>query len=326
MCSRKDTVLISIIVPVYNVERYLVRCIESILNQTYKTIEIILVNDGSMDNSGVICDNYAKKNKNIVVIHKKNEGAAIARNIGIAAAKGEYIGFVDGDDYIEPTMFEQLLGIMLKNRVKLSLCNFFCQDEEGDFIELNESIPIETEVISAREALLRLQLCNGWPYVVPWNKLYHKSLVSPNYFPAGKYYEDEFVIAQLFWSAEEIACTNSKEYHYIYMRKSGSTESNSLIRRMDALEALYFRCMFYQKIGQVDLIKEERAAYFTLLEKYSILPEATSKEMKLRLKQLQKMYGEIPGRRVSENIKWILFKLSPKFEYKLIHFIRRIKH
>lgn len=325
MYSGKDTILISVIVPVYNVERYLERCIESILNQTYKNIEIILVNDGSVDGSGVICDNYAMKNENIEVIHKKNEGAALARNVGIATAKGEYIGFVDGDDYVEPTMFEQLLEVMRKNKVRLSICNFFCQDEDGNQIELNESVPIENEVISAREASLRLQLRNGWPYVVPWNKLYHKSLVNSNYFPAGKYYEDEFVIAQLFWNAKEVACTNSKEYHYIYMRKSGATESNNLIRRMDALEAIYLRCMFYQKIGQIDLIKEERAAFFTLLEKYSILEEASSEEIKLRLKQLQKMYEEIPGRRVSENIKWKLYKISPKFEYELIHFIRRVR-
>ena len=110
---------ISIIVPVYNIEEYLPRCIESILNQTYNNLELILVDDGSKDKSGEICDAYAKKDNRVVVLHKENGGSSSARNAGIAIAKGEYLGFVDSDDYIEPDMYEKMVAVIEKTGCKI---------------------------------------------------------------------------------------------------------------------------------------------------------------------------------------------------------------
>lgn len=115
---------ISIIVPVYNIEKYIVRCIESILNQTYSNLEIILVDDGSTDSSGGICDEYAKKDDRIVVIHKVNGGLSDARNAGLKVVTGDYIGYVDGDDWIDSTMYEDMLSVMEAKDIKLSICRY----------------------------------------------------------------------------------------------------------------------------------------------------------------------------------------------------------
>ena len=121
----KNNDLISVIIPIYNVEKFLSFCIDSIVNQTYKNLEIILVDDGSTDNSGKICDEYALKDNRIKVMHKQNGGVSSARNVGLNIAKGKYIGFVDSDDYVENDMFEILHNLIIKNNVDISCCNKF---------------------------------------------------------------------------------------------------------------------------------------------------------------------------------------------------------
>lgn len=116
---------ISIVVPIYNVEKYLDQCVKSIINQTYKNLEIILVNDGSIDNSGKICDKYKRQDNRVIVIHKENGGSSDARNVGIQIATGKYIGFVDSDDYIEKDMYEFLYNNMINENADISCCNRF---------------------------------------------------------------------------------------------------------------------------------------------------------------------------------------------------------
>ena len=127
--------LISIIVPVYNSEKYLEKCISSILNQTYKNIEIIIVDDGSKDKSVEICDNFSKNNKNIKVFHKKNEGVSIARNYGISKAKGDYILFIDSDDTIAKEMIYSLYNNLVDNDADISMCNIIRIDENGEYVD-----------------------------------------------------------------------------------------------------------------------------------------------------------------------------------------------
>lgn len=116
---------LSIIVPVYKVEQYLNRCVDSILNQTYRNIEIVLVDDGSPDRSGEICDRYAKSDERVKVVHKKNGGVSSARNIGFSSSTGEYIGYVDSDDYIAPTMYEDMIDVLEKNDLDIVCCDAF---------------------------------------------------------------------------------------------------------------------------------------------------------------------------------------------------------
>src|SRR5690554_80942 len=153
--------LISIIVPVYNVEKYIDRCMKSIFSQSYQNIEIILINDGSTDNSGSLCDTYLNNNSKIKVIHKTNGGVSSARNVGLELAEGEYIGFVDPDDWIEPSMYESMYNNIKKNNSEICICNYIINNSEScRKIEL----PFELEVLNKKEIL---------NYIIP-------PLISPN--------------------------------------------------------------------------------------------------------------------------------------------------
>lgn len=146
--------LISVIVPVYKVERYLCRCVDSIIAQTYTNLQIILVDDGSPDGSGAICDDYAAKDPRITVIHKENGGLSDARNAGLGAARGSYIGFVDSDDYISVDMYEKLYKAIVACNADMSVCNFRYVDENGNNMEeRNNALPVKDEVIDGMTAL-----------------------------------------------------------------------------------------------------------------------------------------------------------------------------
>lgn len=319
-----DDILISIIVPVYNVERYLHRCIDSIRLQTHKKLEIILVDDGSPDKCGAICDEYAQRDSRIVVLHKANGGLSDARNAGIAAAHGEYIGFVDSDDYIEPTMYEKLLGAAVCSGTKLTMCGFFCEHEDGSLDEINAVSLIPDRVLGAEELFVKLSEGNGWFFTVAWNKLYHRSLLNPNFYPKGKLHEDEFVIAPLIWNAQKVRCIPDKCYHYIYMRNGSITAKKTSYRHLDALEAFCTRCLFYHSIGKDQYMTEDRAYCFTLLEKYAIEPESST-DMRTRIQEITYLYSSIPVMRMSERFKLFLFKLNPKLEYWLVHKARELR-
>ena len=146
--------LISIVVPIYNTEKYLKRCIESILNQTYQNLEVILVNDGSLDKSGQICNEYAKRDKRIKVIHKENTGSAESRNIGIKYATGKLIGFVDSDDYIDKNMYEMLYKDLKKHDAEIAICNIQMVNEKFSKLKENKEEPIR--ILDKKEALYSL--------------------------------------------------------------------------------------------------------------------------------------------------------------------------
>ena len=180
--------LISIIVPVYNVEKYLKRCIESITNQTYKNIEIILVDDGSTDNSSKICDEYKNKDKRIKVIHKTNGGISSARNRGLDIAKGDYIGFVDSDDYISPNMYEILYKELINNKVDISSCDsIIFKDNDIQFKKIESYKKYIMNKLEAIETLIRN---NNNVNPSAWNKLYKKKLFKNVRYPEGYVYED----------------------------------------------------------------------------------------------------------------------------------------
>lgn len=147
--------MISVIVPIYRVEKYLSRCIESILNQSYKDIEVFLVDDGSPDNCGEICDRYARKDNRITVIHQKNAGVSAARNAGLNRAKGEYIGFVDPDDYIAVDMYDKMLTSLEKERANLAICGYNYIDESGNIDEKRIYQLAKNELITQKQLMSR---------------------------------------------------------------------------------------------------------------------------------------------------------------------------
>ena len=314
--------LISVIVPVFEAKENIHRCVDSLLKQTYENLEIILVDDGSTDGSSKICDEYEKKYSNIRVIHKENEGPGSARDQGIESAIGEYIGFIDSDDYAYPDMYKKLWNAIQTTNTKLAICGFDCvySDESvvKEFVEYN---PISQGIFGAKELLPRIVQTNGWAYVVPWNKLYHRDLIDSSFFPKDKKYEDEYGIAQLIYRAEKIVCLSSSEYHYYYMRKGGQTEGARMIDRLDALEALYRRCMFYHEKGLDELIYDNRTILFRELENYYLGIDNKDSIIRARLKQISNWYGEIPGRKINETIRWYLLRIAPKLENKIISFM-----
>lgn len=239
--SKNDQSLISIIVPVYKVEKYLRRCIESILNQTYTNIEVILVDDGSPDDCPAICDEYAQKDSRIIVIHKENGGLSDARNAGLNIAKGKFIGFVDSDDYIAPDMYQILITAALTNNADITLCNYTRVNEENIKIE---SLQYATDKkYSKSEFIQELIQPYGSYYVVVWNKLYRNTIFEDLRFPIGKQHEDEYVIHYMIDSSSVIVSV--KDTLYYYLQRQGSIMSGEFnVKNLDYGEALLDRYYF----------------------------------------------------------------------------------
>ncbi len=209
----KET-LLSVIIPVYNVEEYLVKCVDSILGQTYQNLEVILVNDGSTDTSGSICDAFVPKDSRVRVIHKENGGLSSARNAGLDAAKGEYISFIDSDDWIEPNAYAHLLGLMERCQVKL-VCGGN-MDVYGETGERKLGLtPEKEEVITAEEMVGRMFLWQGCDSSV-CDKIFHRSLLENFRFPEGKVSEDVAITYKIVLGAETVAMSNLPFYNYYH--------------------------------------------------------------------------------------------------------------
>ena len=213
--------LISVIVPVYNVEEYLPKCIESIISQTYKNIEIILVDDGSTDRSGRICEEYAQKDDRIIVLHKENGGLSDARNCGINIATGDWVQFVDSDDYIHHTMLEKMYSCCRQNKTKLAVCGRVdVNAETGE--ETVVLCPQKEEVISSVECNRRCMIWKGSDFSA-CDKFYHMELWKNYRFPVGRVTEDVAVIYKIIAEADNITLLNIPMYYYFHRENSIST-------------------------------------------------------------------------------------------------------
>lgn len=217
MTNLKKAPLISIIVPVFKVENYLKKCVESIINQTYSNIEIILVDDGSPDNSGEICDEFASKDKRIKVIHKSNGGLSSARNAGIDVARGEYLGFVDSDDTIEPFMYEKLMASIEKDKTKLAVCAVNYVFENGK--KITKSNLGEDVVFDFYDAMIEMNSHRIFD-MGAWSKLYHKELFSNLRFPVGKLSEDYYIMYKIFDCAQKVSYVSTPCYNYLQRQNS----------------------------------------------------------------------------------------------------------
>lgn len=211
---------VTIIVPIYNVEQYIEKCIESILNQTHKNIEIILVDDGSTDACGSICDQYKNRDERVKVIHKRNGGLSSARNAGLEIATGEYISYVDSDDYVNESFIEELLDLCLKYNKKLSCINFceFFVENEKDIKEENFQITIYNENDMIQEIVNR-ERTNNVTYCV-WSKLFHRDIIENMRFPEGKTYEDILYTTKAVVNAK--GCVYKSNVLYNYRIREGS--------------------------------------------------------------------------------------------------------
>ena len=226
--------LISIIVPVYKVEKYLNRCVESIVSQTYSNLEIILVDDGSPDLCPVMCDDWAKKDSRIKVVHKKNGGLSDARNEGMRISNGELLGFVDSDDWIEQDMYRRLYESMRKDNSDIAACGVEMVWEDET---LSEKLTKTNNCVLNREEAMRALIYESWLKQPVWYKLYKTKLIRNILFPVGKYHEDAFWSYQAIGAANRVSIINYVGYYYWQRNGSIMSEAYSL-KRLDAIQAL----------------------------------------------------------------------------------------
>lgn len=268
--------LISIIVPVYKVENYLDRCVESLVNQTYKNLEIILVDDGSPDSCGKRCDLWAEQDKRIKVIHKKNGGLSDARNYGINNASGEFVAFVDSDDWIEPQMYETLYNAIIENDCDIASCGVrrvWENKKECMLTKLNGDHILNR--IEAMEALMD----SSYLIMTVWNKLYKRQIVKDELFPVGKINEDEFWSWKIICKANRVISIEHPFYNY-FQRNDGIMAQEACKYPMLVVDAkcqrhkyiqenmpslknkscmdLIYTCLFQAQLAQKSLSREQR--------------------------------------------------------------------
>ena len=226
-----DNNLISIIIPVYNVEKYLEECVESVVKQTYKNLEIILVDDGSTDNSGKICDNYAVKDKRIKVIHKENGGQSDARNAGLDICTGDFIGFIDSDDYVEADMFETLIKNIYENDADIVSCRWFTEYVNNKIKDgIGQRYILNNDDIIIRGFGENLLSCGVW------DKLFKKDVFESMRFPKGKIFEDTYINIKIFLNVSKVVIIPDALYHY-RQRKSSVSHDVDYKQLNDQIEA-----------------------------------------------------------------------------------------
>ncbi len=249
---------ISIIVPVYNIEEYLPRCIESILNQTYTNLQLVLVDDGSKDKSGALCDEYAKKDDRIVVVHKENGGSSSARNKGIEVATGEYLGFVDSDDYVEPDMYEKMVTAIMGTGCNIVQVARDEKDEAGnklpDICEMPETVITYSSEEFMKELLLHKGDCSFC------TKLLKRDLFFENKFPTGVLNEDFHLLVKMLKQGETIVSLPYCGYHVFYR-----IGSNTRKKDKNEFSRVYGDC-----VDNADMVHEIVQKDFQMLEKVSI--------------------------------------------------------
>jgi glycosyltransferase involved in cell wall biosynthesis len=285
--------MVSIIVPVYNVEKYLKRCVESLICQTYKNVEIILVDDGSTDNSSSICDFYAQMDARIKVIHKSNGGLSDARNAGIEVAKGEYLSFVDSDDYVSPDFIMLLLKACEEYNADIAQCRCISVDGDEGYTPFRESYPVSC--LSGFDMIKRIYTDNGVETIVIWSKLYRRHLYDNIRFPKGKLHEDEFTDYKLFDKSNVVCLVDAELYFY-------RNNPNSIVRskykpgRLAIFAALSERMEYFAERGYDELVSQTKYAYVKQLKIHTTAirttPELSEKKNELK-NQLKEMFPQV---------------------------------
>lgn len=284
-----DDPRISVIVPVYKVEVYLRKCLDSIVGQTYRNLEIVLVDDGSPDDCGTICDEYAAKDERIKVIHQKNGGVSAARNAGLDAAAGEWIGWVDSDDWIEPDMYEYLLDHALRAEADIAVCSRFERYRDRSvFRGWEQELTLDTE--KALELLLKNDVMQNYLC----DKLWRRSLFDGIVFPEGRTFEDIAVMHRLFMRARQVVCLPDAKYNYL--QRSGSiVDDKSLENRINHYRAAKLRldemCGQWPQFRQL-LEAQCVASSITVWSSVCMNPRAKRKEVMMELKEISSFAKE----------------------------------
>lgn len=303
---------ISVIVPVYKVEPYIRRCVDSILNQTYSDFELLLIDDGSPDNCGKICEEYKKYDLRVKVIHQQNGGLSAARNTGIEWAmknsNSQWISFVDSDDWIHPEMLERLLGAIEKCSVAMSACGF---------------ARTESELPNFSEELLKVKKMKGETFyrtygvnaTVAWGKLYKKECFENLRYPIGKLHEDEFVTYKIIFAAKDIAMIDAPLYAY-YINSNGIMNQWNP-KRLDSIEAIQERIHFFEERGLIELKDEqEEALLWNIVNHLEEIEKCNNKSYKKHEQNLRRILRRELYRHRNKvtftEHKWFYEKAYPK--------------
>ena len=319
---------VSIIVPIYNVENYLVRCIESLINQSYKEIEIILVNDGSKDSCGVICNKLQNKDDRIVVIHQENGGLSDARNTGLKKASGDYIFYLDSDDWLKEYCIERLVTKAQEYKADIVQCNFYYTYPEHLLQDNRGFKAYESEKLLNSEQALDKLIANVEIKNFAWGKLIRSEIAEEEFFPKGKLFEDTFWTHRVISKAKRYLVL--KEPLLFYLQRDNSISYNKFDKRnLDRLEGMLLRYVFISKnhpeLSEFMLIKCLEGHIDMFYQAIQCNENILAKT--IRYKYLE-LYLELNGH-VLNKAKFWLFKASPYLfqQYKLVEkiksFIRR---
>lgn len=326
--------LISVIIPVYNVEKYLERCVNSILDQTYRNIEVILVDDGSIDTSGEICDKFKKKDKRIHVIHKKNGGLSHARNIGIEKSRGTYLYFIDSDDFVDAKILEKLYSGLIKSKSDMALCDLvYCNENLENLNAQYHHNEISSAIVSRKEYWELLLKDENAAFIVAWNKLYKRNLFKGIEYPLNKLHEDEFILKDIVERCSSICIVGEALYYYL-QRDNSIMGQASIHGDLDKIEALFRRALYFFESGET-LIAEKTLKlgmrYYSALER-----KLNNKSNKMvELQQVTNIYKQIVKRffwcefSLELKIKSIIWRFNAQAFYQLgqykSKFIKKIR-
>lgn len=292
---------ISVIVPVYKVEKYINRCIDSILAQSFDDFELILVDDGSPDNCGQICEEYAEKDRRIRVIHRKNGGLSAARNTGIdwvfKHSNSEWLTFIDSDDWIHKDYLEVLFRAAETHHVAVSICGYQETSGEDVVVRLDGKKDIKC---SARKYYLE-HTANA---TVAWGKLYNKSCFEKIRYPGGKIHEDEYVTYRILFRFQEIAVVEAPLYAY-FINQEGITKSTWNPKRMDIFHAFEQQISFFEKNGMYDLVEMRVGNYLWNVEQ----------QMKA-FETVKNIYGNRYRRKLRRRFGSILLRWKQKYPFE----------
>lgn len=318
--------LVTVIIPVYNVEAYLYKCIKSVQNQTYRHLEIILIDDGSTDQCPMICDEIALNDSRIRVFHKENGGLSCARNTGINHAQGKYIFFLDSDDYLEPETFEYLVKKIEETEADMAVCDWTWADSNGTPIEWECPKRFKEELISGEEFLYKSSIGIGWDNIIACNKLYKKELFDNLRFMEGKIHEDVFFFHEVCARCKSVVVTGRILYVHIKRPKS-ITQTDITVKRLDALEGFMARAVFlvkYKDIKMREAFYHTMNMFFYLAFQYTDSKGYSNKELNIIMKHQRKQVVFIlltflkdRSRSMKEKISLCFFLFSPRIYGKL---------
>lgn len=303
--------LISVIVPVYKVEECLDKCVRSIVEQTYSNLEIILVDDGSPDRCGAMCDEWAEKDSRIRVIHKENGGLSDARNAGLKIATGNLISFIDSDDWIDPKFLEFLLEAMESQNAQIAACAVELVDESGQVLNLRRTV--QAPVVDKMEALRRLILEDGIQQTV-WNKLYRRQVLEGIFFEKGKCHEDDFWTYQIFDRMDRLAIVERPMY--FYLQRSGSIMGTGYsLKRLDGVEAHYRRMEYLSKYSELCDLTCQQLMLDYLWHLQSALRCLKGPDRKKAIETILEVKGKTPV------VSWRKLRLNTKYRVWYMLFI-----